>query len=614
MLAPFALLTAFTGNAITPPAVPVGLWLVLGGLVSGVLVLVALLQRARRRAAALQQQLASVLAQPAPVVAPTEPVQADPLRHDLVRQVLERAPLGVVLVSGIEQQLRFVNDRAAALLGASPTELHGRCLPEVTAADAVHDENGLPVPSADWPLSRALLHQQTTVQQNLRLSRGGRDYWLKCSATPLNGTDGEAPSAVLLVQDVTRERDLAQLFQRLNDELHRKSQSLERAERLLTGALAQAPMIVLIINVPELSIRLLNDYGKRYFGLGEAEYEARLRGQVLLDLGECPIRNGEGLKLEWEVLPPVRAGLEGEVIEAQDLLFHAADGTDHRLSCSAAPIRDERGEIVAAIALAIDITTQRQAEEQRRALLARVKDSERLEALGVLAGSIAHDFNNLLATIVGHNDMAQSLLDPEHPIQPDLTAIATSSERAAEIVKRMLALSGSNVSMRAPVDLAMLVREEIQAQRPALPNGVHLIVDLAPGLPQFYGDRSALRQLIASLLGSALEVLVDMSGEVLVALHQRHLDNAPAGILIEGEFKPGVYLDFTVADDGAGMAAESLAQVFEPFGSARFQGRGLGLAAVRGTVRAHRGLLCVHTAPNQGLRATVLLPVGRNGG
>lgn len=613
---------ASAAPAAEASAVPVGLWLLVGVLVVLVLGMAWALwwRRPIPDRAGVRQPV------PAPVPAPPEaaptstaaPAEAVPtpaasgsaaaLAEALMREVLERAPVGVLLVSGSTQVLRFANARATAAMGTSAAAIEGRCLPEVLAGATLFDETGALLPAERWPLARALLRNEVTVQENVCLALGERQLWLKCSAIPLSCGIGGEPAAVFLSQDISREREMGALFQRLNEELHRKSQGLERAERLLNGALAQAPLIVMIINVPELTVRLLNDYGKRYFGLGDAEYETDLRGRLLHDLGTCPLRRPNGASLDWDALPPVRAGLEGDLVEAEDLLFTAGDGTEHRLSCSAAPIRDERGEIVAAIALATDITLQRAAEEQRRALLARVKDSERLEAMGVLAGGIAHDFNNLLATIVGHNDLAQSLLEPEHPIQPDLAAIAAASERAAEIVKRMLTMSGSNVSMRTEVDLAQLVNEEVQAQRPALPPNVYLIVDLAPGLPLLLGDRSALRQLVASLLGNALEVLTDRAGEVLVALRQRHLDQLPRGVLIEGDFRPGAWIEFSIADDGTGLSEDALARVFEPFGSMSLQGRSLGLAAVRGTVRAHRAVLSVRTAPNEGLHATVLFP------
>lgn len=611
---PTALLNGLAGALPAAGAVqPAWLWALVIVLALLVVVLSLALWRRGRPAAAVPQpeppELVTSTGGEAP--APMATVNStDNLAESLVREVLERAPVGVLLVSGANQRLRFANARATAALGTDAASVEGRPVLEVLAGCRLFDDLGVELPPERWPLARALFLKEVIVQENVCLVAGAQQMWLKCSAVPLScGIEGE-PAAVLLSQNISRERELGVLFQRLNEELHRKSQSLERAERLLNGALAQAPLIVLIINVPELTVRLLNDYGKRYFGLGDAEYETHLRARLLHDLGACPLRSLDGRPLDWDALPPVRAGLEGELIEGEDLLFTAGDGSERRLHCSAAPIRDERGEIVAAIALATDITQQRASEDQRRALLARVKDSERLEAMGVLAGGIAHDFNNLLATIVGHNDMAQSLLEPEHPIQPDLAAIAAASERAAEIVKRMLALSGSNVSMRAEVDLAQLINEEVQAQRPALPPNVYLIVDLAPGLPRFFGDRSALRQLVASLLGNAVDVLGERAGEVLVALRRRRLELAPAGVLIEGEFRPGDWLEFTIADDGTGMAAESVSRAFEPFAqSMGLQGRGLGLAAVRGTVRAHRGILCVRTAPNEGLHATVLLPV-----
>jgi signal transduction histidine kinase len=411
-----------------------------------------------------------------------------------------------------------------------------------------------------------------------------------------------------MMVEANAQQTAAAELQELRAALAERQDALQRSQDLLTGVLDQAPLMLLVLDMPDLSVRLLSEYGRRFFGMSEQDYGEHLLGGSLHALGPCPFRTLDGSPLDWEELPPIRAALEGVVLEAIDLCATRHDGSDRVLNCSAAPIRDPQGQMVAAVAMAVDVTAQRQVEAQRRNLLARIKDSERLEAVGVLSGGIAHDFNNLLATIMGHNDLAQGLLEADHPIQPDLAAIGAACERAGLLVQRMLCVTGSAVNLHTPLDLPALLREEIETQRPLLAPGVLLIVDLGKPLAALTGERSALRQLLAALLGNANDMLGNRPGEIVVALRQRRLEQSPVGLLIEGSFAPAEYLELVVADDGPGMETVSLRHAFEAFGVDA--GQGLGLAAVRGTVRAHHGQLWAQSAPGAGLRITVLFPVG----
>lgn len=400
---------------------------------------------------------------------------------------------------------------------------------------------------------------------------------------------------------------MQQELDRLRTRLAEQEAALRHSQSLLAGVLDQAPSMVLLLDMPDLTVHLLSAYGRRFFGISEQTYQTTLLGGHLHALGPCPFSTLDGSPLDWEQLPPIRAALDGVVLEAVDLCAIRGDGQQRVLSCSAAPVLDGTGKRVAAIAMAVDITTQREAEAQRRALLSHIKDSERLEAVGVLSGSVAHDFNNLLATMVGHNEMAQTLLEEDHPIQPDLAAIALACERASLLVQRMLTATGSALALHAPLDLSTLLRDEIQTQRPLLASGIRLIADLPNTTSlQLSGDRSALRQMCAALLANASATLGDGPGEIVVALHERALEQPPIGLCIEGQFIPGRYLELIVADDGPGMQEASLRHTFEAFGAD--PGKGLGLAAVRGTVRAHQAQLWAHSATGAGLRISVLLP------
>ncbi|HTX38720.1 MAG TPA: PAS domain S-box protein [Bryobacteraceae bacterium] len=263
------------------------------------------------------------------------------------------------------------------------------------------------------------------------------------------------------------------------------------------------------------------------------------------------------------------------------------DGQQIHVSLTISPIRDAAGQVVGVSDIARDITEQRALEDQLR-------QTQRLESLGVLAGGLAHDFNNLLTGIVGNASLAMDdVINPA--VLSRLTEILHAGERAAVLVRQMLAYAGKGRFVVEPLDLSGQVEAAVVLLRTSIPEHVQLDLRLAGDLPAVEADRSQMQQLILNLAMNAAEAVGDRPGTVTLATSARETD-AEQQVVLE------------VADTGCGMDEATKARIFEPFFTTRFTGRGLGLAAVNGIVRAQKGSITVQTAPGRGSTFTVVLP------
>jgi signal transduction histidine kinase/ActR/RegA family two-component response regulator len=243
--------------------------------------------------------------------------------------------------------------------------------------------------------------------------------------------------------------------------------------------------------------------------------------------------------------------------------------------------------------------------EARLALEERMRQLERADSLGLVAGGVAHDFNNLMVGVLGN---AELLLMREHdPRRRELLeAIAASGQRAARLCKQLLACAGDRPEPKTPLELAPLVRELEPVLRTAAGSGIELVLRIE-AVPAFDGDRTMLEQAVLNLVTNARDAHARRIELVVGALE---LDSAA---LEQGHFRgdagPGRFVTIEVRDDGEGMPEEVLARIFDPFFTTRFPGRGLGLAVVFGAVRRHGGLVEVASRPGSGARFRLCLPL-----
>lgn len=261
-----------------------------------------------------------------------------------------------------------------------------------------------------------------------------------------------------------------------------------------------------------------------------------------------------------------------------------------------------------------DITDLKRAEEEHRALEAQVQHVQKLESLGLLAGGIAHDFNNILQIILANVNLMQKSVADTDSTQPFITNIKKSITRATSLTRQMLAYAGRRSISLKTLDLGGIVQEIVELVHSLIPKRVMLNMNLAGGIPYIEGDAAQVQQVIMNLVLNASEALDEERGGTVtistMALYCSEeylcknsvLYNAP-----EGE-----YVCLEVSDTGCGMDEETVSKLCDPFFTTKFTGRGLGMSAVLGIMRAHKGALMIESAPGRGTTIRVLFPVSAN--
>jgi PAS domain S-box-containing protein len=261
-----------------------------------------------------------------------------------------------------------------------------------------------------------------------------------------------------------------------------------------------------------------------------------------------------------------------------------------------------RGQIVperrgSALGVIADVTLRRRLAEERAELESRLRESQRLESLGLLAGGVAHDFNNLLVGILGNAELALQRPITDPAVRECLEEVQRAGERAAGLVRQILAFAGRERIESDRVDLRSVVDETLELLRHSLPARAKIDWVAPAEAALVDGDATQLRQVLMNLVTNACEALPAEGGLVLLRV-------TPAEPNESGE--PCLALEVT--DSGCGVDSAALAQIFDPFFTTKGAGRGLGLAVAHGIVRAHRGTLQVESSRGRGTRMRVVLP------
>jgi PAS domain S-box-containing protein len=247
---------------------------------------------------------------------------------------------------------------------------------------------------------------------------------------------------------------------------------------------------------------------------------------------------------------------------------------------------------------------------ERRRFNERFQQTQKLESLGVLAGGIAHDFNNLLTGIMGNASIALDDLPSGIPVRSNLEAVVNASERAAALTRQLLAYAGKGRFFIERLNLSDLVLEITNLLQTSIPKTVQLRLDLQSDLPCIEGDAGQVQQLIMNLVINAAEAVEDGKAEtVRIITSPEHVTQSYIDQMIAPNgASPGRYVTLEVRDEGRGMDGVTLSRIFDPFFTTKFTGRGLGLAAVMGIVRGHKGALHVDSTPGKGSSFKVLFP------
>jgi two-component system cell cycle sensor histidine kinase/response regulator CckA len=315
-------------------------------------------------------------------------------------------------------------------------------------------------------------------------------------------------------------------------------------------------------------------------------------------------RRPDGSPYPISECPHMQVLVSGQTLRGQDDFFIHKDGRMLPVTCSTAPIKGD-GAIAGAVLVVRDVSEERDSEEALR-------QSQKLESIGVLAGGIAHDFNNLLTGIMGNAGLARRAVLGGHKERAAnlLQDVLKASERAADLTRQLLAYAGKGQFVIQAVDLGKLVTEVSTLIRASISKKITLVMDIPDECPPIEGDRTQLQQLVMNLVINGGEAIGDEPGTLTLHIRTEHFTERRERIRTQGfPIFAGDYVRVDVTDTGAGMDKETRKRIFEPFFTTKFLGRGLGLSAALGIVRGHRGAIGVASEPEKGTTFTILLPV-----
>jgi two-component system cell cycle sensor histidine kinase/response regulator CckA len=401
-------------------------------------------------------------------------------------------------------------------------------------------------------------------------SKDGRVLPIGDSSAPILDPAGNMIGVVLVFRD--------QSAQRKAEELQLKLASIvESSEDAIIG------------ERPDGTITSWNDAAARIFGYSAEE----LVGSNITALTPEG-RGDEG----FEMVQRIQGG---EHIRHYETVRRRKDGTEIAVDLSISPIRDAAGHVVGASKIARDITDRKRAQEQ-------MVYSQKVESLGVLAGGIAHDFNNLLMSITAN---ATLILDevPSGSAPADLAQhVLIATEQATHLTRQMLHYSGKGRFLVEALSLTKQVENTVMLFRSSIPKGVKLRLDLDPNLPPINADAGQIQQVVSNLVLNAAESIGTV-GVVTISATLQEFTGAGHQNLAGSPVPPGTYARLEVRDTGHGIDEATQARIFDPFFTTKFTGRGLGLAAVLGIVRGHKGGISVSSELGKGTTFRVFFPV-----
>ena len=480
------------------------------------------------------------------------------------RAIFHQAAVGHTLVT-LEGVATTVNDRYCEVLGYLREELVGRRLVDTTHSDDC----------AEVQANRRLLLEGEIASYSMEIRcvrKDGRIIWVKLHESLVRDGSGQPTCSLALVDDITERRQT--------------EAALQESEKRFRNMADTAPAMIWVAGPDKLCT---------FFNQGWLTFT----GCSLEDA----LGNGWSSKVHPDDREPCRiaysAAFDARRTYQKECRLERADGEYRWVLTTGAPRFEANGSFAGFVGSCTDITEVKRTQEEA---LARQK----LEGLGVLAGGIAHDFNNLLGGILATSELVLSELPVDSPAYGGVESIKKVADRAAEIVRQMMAYAGQESMVFEPLDLAGLVNEMLQLLKISISKRAFLTVDLPGNLPAIRANPAQVRRIVMNLILNASEALGEDEGTISVALE--HVRCAADRFSSEGLPTRNDHVRLIVGDTGSGMTEEIRARIFDPFFTTKFTGRGMGLAAVQGIVRDHGGTINVVSIPGHGSRFEVMLP------
>ncbi|MBS0013262.1 MAG: PAS domain S-box protein, partial [Desulfobacterales bacterium] len=255
-----------------------------------------------------------------------------------------------------------------------------------------------------------------------------------------------------------------------------------------------------------------------------------------------------------------------------------------------------------------DISQQKATEQERQKLERRLRQSQKIEALGTLTGGVAHDFNNILSIIMGYAELVQSEIPKDHPAAKNLDQISMAGHRAKDVVRQLLTFSRKGEEEKCGQDIGLVVREGMRMMRSTIASYIEIREDISRDLPQIWANPTQIHQLIINLCKNAADAMAENGGTLSVSLKTQTLSQTMAAFGYD--LRPGDYVKLMVCDTGHGISRDSLEWIFDPYFTTKEvdKGTGLGLSVVLGIVRDLGGGIRVESQNDRGSCFEVYFP------
>jgi PAS domain S-box-containing protein len=466
--------------------------------------------------------------------------------------------------------------------------------------------DGKAVRPENLPMSRAL--QGETVANDLYsvTTADGIERIVSMYAAPFH-RDGNVNGVVALWHDVTELKQTEDALKKTRDELEERvkertaelysayevlqmeveeRRKVEKDLRSLTTAIEQA-VEGFFVNGADGTIVYANKAFCRMLGYREEE----LIGQYIWST------RADGVS---EKSARIWATINTGNLWTGRITRRRKDGLLIETETSVGPISDDNGTVVNQVGVCRDITEQLHLE-------ARLRQAQKMEAVGTLAGGIAHDFNNILAAIIGFTEMAIEDAPKDGLLERSMENVLKAGLRGRDLIRQIMAFSRRSEGVREQVSLTPLIKETHALLRASLPSTItmNLVIDTTDDC--VLADPSQLQQVLMNLVTNAAYAMRDDGGELTISLSS--VTFSKGSLLPDADMKPGSYVKLTVQDTGTGMSEEVRQRIFEPFFTTKEPGKGtgMGLALAYGVVKSHGGTITVKSEMGQGSTFEVFL-------
>ncbi|MEQ8187868.1 MAG: ATP-binding protein [Candidatus Eremiobacterota bacterium] len=296
---------------------------------------------------------------------------------------------------------------------------------------------------------------------------------------------------------------------------------------------------------------------------------------------------------------------EGKIREfTAEKRFYHKSGSSVWVHLTISPLRTDREE--GCMSVIQDITGRKAMEEQKNKLEHQLRQSQKMEAVGTLAGRIAHDFNNILGAIIGFTELSLFDVPPDSPVSDYLNRILLSGNRARDLVKQILVFSRKEQPECKPVEIGSAIRESLKLLRPLLPSTVEIRENIPIQSISIMADITRIHQILMNLLTNASHAMREKGGVIQIELTAMDIS-----VPYPAELKPGPFVMLNVSDTGPGMEKHVMERIFEPYFTTKKhgEGTGMGLSVVYGIVKNYGGHINVYSEPGKGTSFHIYLPV-----